>query len=377
MQNPFIFGKVVTGDQFVDREEETAMIAQTLLSGQNVICYSPRRYGKTSLMMRVRENLVKKGRLVFFIDLFRVTSLDDLYSIYANSVTGAVRSPLKNLITTIQGMFPTINPKIVFKSPESPTIEISATLPLLGKPATLRELFDSLENFCGKKGKKGVVMFDEFQEITTLQDGALIEREMRSAFQHHKHVSYAFLGSKNHLLKDLFRDKNRPFYNFGRHFELGAIDTNHWVKYIADKMGPDCPAEHIAAIITTTENHPYYTQMYCHYLWEKTNRPRRRVTTAILDDVTGEILERDSLHFSEFWYDCSSTERHLIKALAIETTSGIYEKRFIIEHNLGSASSIQKAAERLIRLDYLKKDQSGAIRFVNPFFKLWIRQGAP
>jgi AAA+ ATPase superfamily predicted ATPase len=376
VQNPFIFGKVVAGDWFVDREEETATIAQTLLSGQNVICYSPRRYGKTSLMMRVREDIVKKGRLVFFIDLFRVTSLDDLYSIYANSVIGAIRSPLKNLIATIQGMFPTINPKIVFKSPESPTIEISSTLPLLGKPATLRELFDSLENYCGKKGKKGVVMFDEFQEITALPDGALIEREMRSAFQHHKHVSYVFLGSKNHLLKDLFRDKNRPFYNFGRHFELGVIGTDHWLKYIADRMGPDCSTEHIAAIIDTTQNHPYYTQMFCHYLWEKTTRPRRRVTTAILDDVIREILERDSLHFSEFWDDCSTMERHLIKALAIEETQSIYEKRFMLTHNLGSASSIQKAAGRLIRLDYLKKEQSGAIRFVNPFFKLWIRQGA-
>ena len=326
MLNPFVFGKVVTGDGFVDRESETETITQSLLSGQDVICYSPRRYGKTSLMMRVKEHLANRGRLVFFVDLFRVTSLNDLYIIYTNAVVAAIRSPLKTLIAAVQGMFPSINPKIVFKNPESPTVEISATLPLLGKPATLRELFDSLEIYCGKKGKKGVVMFDEFQEISTIEDGALIEREMRSSFQHHEQVSYAFLGSKNHLLKDLFRDKNRPFYNFGRHFELDVINTDHWTKYITEKMGSACPAEQVAAIIATTENHPYYTQMYCHYLWERTNRPKIRVTASILDEVVNSIMAIESLHFVELWDVLSAKERHLIKALAVEQTGGIYEK---------------------------------------------------
>ncbi|MDD5675638.1 MAG: hypothetical protein PHC61_15830, partial [Chitinivibrionales bacterium] len=101
MQNPFIFGKVVRGDRFLNREAEAATITQTLLSGQNVICYSPRRYGKTSLMMLVKDNLETKGQLVFFIDLFRITSLEDLYNVYATSIMGAIRSPIKTLIQTI------------------------------------------------------------------------------------------------------------------------------------------------------------------------------------------------------------------------------------------------------------------------------------
>ena len=189
MRNPFIFGKVVQGDLFLDRESEAALISETLLSGQNIICYSPRRYGKTSLMIRVGEQLESKGHLVFHIDFFRVTSLQDLYNIYTTSIADAVRSPLKTLIQTLQTILPTINPKIVLKSADAATVEVSVPLPVLMKSQTLHELFNSLELYCNKKKKKGTVIFDEFQELTAIKDGPVIEREMRSAFQHHTHVT--------------------------------------------------------------------------------------------------------------------------------------------------------------------------------------------
>ena len=171
MNNPFVFGKVVYGESFLNRESEISDITQSLQSGQNIICYSPRRYGKTSLLMRVKQNLEAKGHIVFFIDFFRVTSLEDLYNIYASSIANTIRSPIKALIQTLQNILPSINPKVVFKSSESPTVEVSLPLPVLLKTETLHELFGSLEEFCKQKKKKGTVIFDEFQELTIIKDG--------------------------------------------------------------------------------------------------------------------------------------------------------------------------------------------------------------
>jgi hypothetical protein len=372
MKNPFIFGKVVRGEHFINRETEVAELTQTLYAGQNVICYSPRRYGKTSIMMRVKDNLEARGHLVFFIDLFRVTSLDDLYALYATSIAKAVRSPIKALIQTVQNILPTINPKIVFKSPESASVEISVPLPVLSKTETLHELFNSLEKYCGKKKKKGTVIFDEFQEVISLQDGTIIEREMRSAFQHHTGVSYAFLGSKHHLLKGIFQDKNRPFYNFGRHFDIDVIDGAHWRAFIAKHMGRMCSASTIEEIIRKTDNHPYYTQMYCHYLWEYSREHDRTIDGPILNAVMKGIIERDTVLLSELWDKVTIKERHFLKAIAFEQTGSVYEKKFLMNHNLGTASSVQKAVNKLIELDYIRKHASGKISFVNPLLKQWI-----
>jgi uncharacterized protein len=374
MLNPFIFGKIVSGDHFIDRETEVSTIAQTLQSGQNIICYSPRRYGKTSMMIQVKNILSDRGHLVFFIDLFRITSLEDLYNTYASSIASAIQSPLKTLISTIQSMLPAVNPKIVFKNPGSPTVEVSVPIPILSKSTTLRELFDSLEIFCRKKRKKGTVIFDEFQEITSIAEGSNIEREMRSAFQHHKHVSYAFLGSKQHLLKTIFKNKNRPFYNFGRHFELDIIESDHWRKFIALHLGNRCPAVCIDQIINVSEKHPYYTQMYCHYCWEYVQHTKSPINKEMLDTILFDIVQRDSLFFAGLWDDISMNERSLLKAIAAEEATSIYEKKFILAHNLGTASSVQKASEKLFQKDIIRKRPSGRICFINPFFKHWINK---
>jgi hypothetical protein len=51
MENPFVYGKVVRGKYFADREAEIAELVNDIASGQNVIVFSPRRYGKTSLKL--------------------------------------------------------------------------------------------------------------------------------------------------------------------------------------------------------------------------------------------------------------------------------------------------------------------------------------
>jgi hypothetical protein len=372
MKNPFIYGPVVSGDQFLDRESEVSQITRALLSGQNIICYSPRRYGKTSMMMRIKEELAAKGHLVFFIDLFRVTSLEDLYTIYATSIVEEIRSPIKALIETIQNILPSINPKIVITSQNAPTVEVSVPIPVLTKSETLHELFNSLETYCTRKKKKGTVIFDEFQEVASIKDGNVIEREMRSAFQHHKNVSYAFLGSKQNLLKGIFKNKNRPFYNFGRHFEIDVIQSDHWKDFIAKRLGQLCPKALIGKIPEITENHPYYTQMLCHYLWDHAKQNKCQINADVLEKVIQEIIERDTVLLAELWDRISISERHLLKAIAEEETGSLYETAFLLKHNLGSASSVQKAASKLMELDYIRKLPSGKIAFINPILKQWI-----
>jgi len=52
-ENPFRFGTVVDEPYFINREKELREIRQSLISGQNLIIYSPRRYGKTSLITKL------------------------------------------------------------------------------------------------------------------------------------------------------------------------------------------------------------------------------------------------------------------------------------------------------------------------------------
>jgi hypothetical protein len=123
-----------------------------------------------------------------------------------------------------------------------------------------------------------------------------------------------------------------------------------------------------------TEGHPYFTQMLCHYLWDYAKQHKRTLDSQAMDTVVLEILQRDSLLFTELWDSLSAKEHQLLKALAKAETSSLYEQNFISANNLGSASSVQKACVRLFQNDYIRKRPSGHITFLNPFFKRWVTQ---
>ena len=55
MDNPFVYGEVVPGVAFVDREPELDRLVADLGSGQKVFLISPRRYGKSSLIRQTLE----------------------------------------------------------------------------------------------------------------------------------------------------------------------------------------------------------------------------------------------------------------------------------------------------------------------------------
>jgi AAA+ ATPase superfamily predicted ATPase len=57
--NPFKYGTVVKDRNFINRKKEIAQIKDDLLNGNNIILYAPRRYGKTSLVKQILNDLKK------------------------------------------------------------------------------------------------------------------------------------------------------------------------------------------------------------------------------------------------------------------------------------------------------------------------------
>ena len=88
MKNPFRFGQEVSGYQFYDRKKITRELRQKMVDGSsNVVLFAPRRYGKTSLVVRVLEELsVKDGIKGLCFDMTRVTNLGRFCEAYVNAV---------------------------------------------------------------------------------------------------------------------------------------------------------------------------------------------------------------------------------------------------------------------------------------------------
>lgn len=377
MENPFVYGKVVRGEAFADREEEMAEVLADIESGQNVILFSPRRYGKTSLILEVLARAQDQGLLTVYLDLFKVTSSDVFVAAFAKEVAGLYRGGARSILRKVRSLLPRLVPKVVIKG-ERADLELEFEFDPRGDRAPLLDdLFEATERVCQEQGKRGVVAFDEFQELATWDEGGQVERQMRSHFQLHKRVSYVFMGSKRHLMEEIFQNKNRPFYRFGRHLPLAKIPQERFAQFVTDRFrqtGVQVEQEAVQEILRITDNHPYYTQLLCHILWDRF-RDRGPIGREAVAAGAEEVFSREAHAFHNLWDMLPSQARQLLVALANASgpTVQIYAREFLLQHGLGPASSLQRAVARLLADEVLEKT-NGGYQFTDVFFQRWIEQ---
>jgi AAA+ ATPase superfamily predicted ATPase len=86
MINPFSVKVISPDGPFCDRISELKELSSYAKSAANVVIYSPRRYGKTSLVQRVQADVKKAGVLAVYIDFFGLSSIDDIAKRVARGV---------------------------------------------------------------------------------------------------------------------------------------------------------------------------------------------------------------------------------------------------------------------------------------------------
>jgi len=110
MRNPFYIQEIPIDAPFCYRDEELKELQSYAEAKANVVLFSPRRYGKTSLVKRVQKRLARNGAVTIFTDFFGVGSVEDLAVRMAKAVFAVTHGndPLwKTALRTILSFRPT------------------------------------------------------------------------------------------------------------------------------------------------------------------------------------------------------------------------------------------------------------------------------
>ncbi|MDI6792173.1 MAG: ATP-binding protein [bacterium] len=372
MKNPFVYGGEVSGSAFCNREKEIQELIRDIQQGENIIIFSPRRYGKTSLIKRVLEMAGQMDILTVYIDLYPAITKQKFVEVYARALAKSIKGKTETVYETLRGLLPRLVPKVVLKGDEGPDFEFSYdktadTLPLLD------DLLAAVRKQAEKKGQQGLVVFDEFQEIANYEDDE-IERKMRSIFQTHREISYVFMGSKKHIIFDLFSNPNRPFYKSGKHFPLGKIEKEVLADFVSSKFREgeiEITREMVSEIVDLCEAHPYYVQFLSHILWEE-GEEKAEIGREELDTALQKLLKRESGSYITLWDTLSQKQRQIMSALSQEEKAEVFSSKFLQKYNLGAASSLQKTLKSLMEKDLIEKED-GVYVMADVFFKRWIR----
>ena len=186
--NPFKYGTIVQEPYFTDRKEELATIKESLNSANHLILISPRRFGKTSLILKAVH---ATKRPYIFINVQRAVSTADLAELIVKETLK--RYPLERIKSFLKHfrIIPTIS-----INPITNGIDVTFN-PGVDSNILLEDALGLLEMVSTKK-ERLIAVFDEFQEILTLEKG--IDKKLRAIMQEQSLVNYVFLGSQESMM---------------------------------------------------------------------------------------------------------------------------------------------------------------------------------
>jgi len=373
--NPFRYGKEVSGYQFYDRSESCDQLYRTLKDGStNVVLYAPRRYGKTSLVLKVQEKFKAEGVKCIHFDLSRVNSLERFCMEYTAAVY-AMWGGMPEIVAQIKEHLLHLHPTISFSEGLHP--EITFDFGERMSAQTVSEVLDLPEKLAERAGDASVVVaFDEFQDVADLSKDVPLEATFRSVIQSHKRARYAFLGSKTHLMRRMFGTRSRPFYKSALAIRIGKPPIEESVEFLVSRFageGMEISEDVVARLLDLSENIPYFLQAMAALSYQSAEARRSsQVESADLDDAVRRFVEGNEDYYEEVLRNLAEAQYSLVEALASEPV-GRFDEKYRKRHRLPSLSTLHSAIRGLLRrgvIDAIK----GTYVVADPFFARYVRE---
>ncbi|WP_456382511.1 AAA family ATPase [Persephonella sp.] len=367
-RNPFYFGGTVSDEDFCNRERELTQLKRDIFSGINILLYSPRRFGKSSLLLKLKEQLEKEEVKVIFLDLFPVVDEKDFINRYFDEIVKTLVSKKDRVIQFLKQLT-NLNFSVNSILKPDGSLTFSVSFSPKEKKTVLKEILEIPFLYAKKNNVSVAVIFDEFQEVDKLG----LEREIRTVIQNHgRNVSYVFSGSKKSILTQIFSDKGRPFYKSVKKFPLKEIPLEEWIPFIQNKFektGKKIDEEIIKEVFYICRGFPYYIQHICYVLWEVS---KEEVKKEDLDYAVNLVLEREEDTFWEEWSSLPPTQKKALKIIVYTNGKNIYSKDTLYEFEI-TASHLKRAVEQLQKKDIITKEKN-TYQIIDPIMELWIKR---
>lgn len=372
MKSPFQFGSLAEKENFIDRVEDRALLKQLLMSGIHVMLISPRRWGKSSLVKAVGEELMSENDnvRVCYIDAFSISTETEFYRVFASRVMSCAASRFEKGIEDMKKFITGAVPQLVIR--DKVTEFVTFDLRFQPQEQDKFEILELPEKIAVAKGLRIIVCIDEFQQLANISQYPDMEGKMRSVWQQHHNVSYCFYGSKRHMMTDIFNDSSKPFYRFGQVIWLKKIEERYWVEFIVNAFArtrKSITTEQAKRICEVTKCHSWYVQQLSFFIWNSTDTA---VTEEIFNRALQRLIDTNAPMFQNDVEQLTASQKAMLQAVshgnyqfAAEATKRMY--------TMGNANTIARNKRILQDKDYIEQ-QGQKFSFVDPIFQLWFNQ---
>jgi len=387
---PFIVGKPVTGEYFINREDELTRMVNMLSAvssgaSSNVALIGLRRTGKTSLFENVRIRLMEMKQIVpVLFNCYGISTKTRFSRAFMQKVTQAYilktndRLYKKRLVSFLKKGWQEFSKHVSdvdVSIAEFAKFHVKLREAKVDEDELIEMALQYPEILAESKSVYFMVMMDEFQD--TLKWGDHFLKIFRRIIESQNHVAYAFSGSVTTVMKDLLYRKRSPFYRQLVEIEVGKLPTQPAKKFILSrfqKVEMKISGEGVDGLLEYSGSYPDYIQRLGLRLYQLgLSQGKSSLDEQDVKNAYEEMIQQLDGEFSTYFKNFADFEKEVLIALAHGKTN----PSAIARETRKPISSLPQILNRLMNHGIAEKYVEGRYRISDPVFSDWLAQRYP
>jgi AAA+ ATPase superfamily predicted ATPase len=377
---PFIVGRPVIGEYFVDREDELHRL-QTLVTGvqtgasSNIALIGLRRTGKTSILENLEVLLKPNVKLIPVIaNCYGIATKSRLAKVlvdktiesyvcktgdnaFLKRIKKAIGEVAKSAVERISEVkFAEFSLKLQDKNTEEDTL--------------LEEALHYIEALALEKDVFFVVMLDEFQDVIRWGDDTL--KRIRTVVQSQKRVCYVLSGSATSIMRDLVYKQQSPFYRQLVEIPIKKLDKSTTFDFLKRRFTcakMEASDSVIAKIVALSDGYPDYMQRLGLELYLSIGHGHSIAEEQVDKAYENMVVSLDG-EFDNYFSNFSPLEREILVALAI----GKIQPSEVARAVRKPIFNISKTLTTLMNYSIIEKPMKGQYRITDPILADWLNR---
>ncbi len=377
MDSPFLYNKYVTGQHFIGRKEDCAILGNLLAQSENVVIGEPFGTGKKSLVHQVFTKMKVSG------ERFSVGEMTALDIRRGEDFVKRLGTAVIRIVATTPDEYE----RIVNRYLEG-THFVFDRKAFADRDTILSTNWDLDENdlravlrlpyaLAAERGEKIYLIVDEFQNVDLADDGELVFKLMEEVIDGAKAeglrlFSYIFIGSQVNAMDDIFV-KRHFFYRRATRLRLSKVDEREIVERIIKGFlasGKVIDRDLISGACRLFKCNLFYIN---HFTSVCDSLSKGYIMEPVLLEALATVIAVNRGRFIAMMNDLTTFQVSLLKAI-IDGYSKFSTAEVIRRYSLNSSANVRRLKDALMKKEILTfVGEEGKPVILDPLFEYWLR----
>lgn len=337
----------------------------------NVVLVSPRRYGKSSLLAQVEDNLKPANPAIVHVDLLRCKDLSALAGLITSQlyrVPGTRRARMSQAVPEFLRRL-RVRPSITIDEGGHPRFDFGPRLAATDADQVIADLYRLLTE-TGRERPAALVL-DEFQAL--VQYGDHLPSFLKGLSDEHPGVSLVMAGSSRHMMERLVLAEKAPLYGMAQRIGLGPLPRTEVIDFLRARAAvAQKPMDEEAAELVVDMGGPVPNDIQ-HLAYEAYDAAEDVIDLQAVETGYRNGVNHEAPIYSDRYESRSPGQRHVLVELAkTDGTRLPTSAAFASAVGLATGASARKAMLAL-RDEELVIEREGRWVVSDPFFAGWLR----